>query len=247
VKMLMLCMEKVVLSLPTGTAACEGTAHCGAASCSHLMPDILLVSGAEFLRALEFSLWRRKMMPSEWSSMPGRPASFTRCHRMLLWDRLVPGLCLTSRPMRPTVLNSGLLRSFPTATMSKACFRLAPTSAMDLYQFICQELAEDFGLNYPETAGYYECDEIYENGSWIPVDEDEVVFPCFVVLAAGWSCAMWAMHATVSHVLSGSSDAASNALIVEDKRITPLVRPGFPIAGTYVDNFSILGCGQVDA
>ena len=115
------------------------------------------------------------------------------------------------------------------------------------YQFTCEDAGCDFGFDFPETAEYYECNQVYEDGCWQDASSEELVFPVFVGLAAGWSWAMWAMHATVSHVVGSTSDAGADPLSIEDKRITPVLRPGFPIAGTYVNNFAVLGCRRSDA
>jgi len=134
----------------------------------------------------------------------------------------------------------------PDAEDERGMFSAGGDLCDGFYQFVNQELGEDFGLDYPEAASYYECTEVYEDGRWISVSKDEVVFPCFVGLAAGWTWAMWAMHATVSHIVASTSDGGKDPLIIEDKRITPLVTPGLPVASTYVDNFAILGCLRSD-
>jgi hypothetical protein len=134
----------------------------------------------------------------------------------------------------------------PDAEDSTGMFSAGGDLCDGFYQFVSQQLGEDFGLDYPDQASYYECSEVFHGGQWESVRPDEIVYPCFVGLAAGWSWAMWAMHSTVSHVVASSTDGGEDPLIIEDKRITPLVQPGFPLASTYVDNFAILGCQQSD-
>ena len=75
----------------------------------------------------------------------------------------------------------------------------------------------------------------------------ELVFPAVVGLAAGWSWAMWAIHATVSATVAATSAALPDPLLVEDKRVAPPRAAGKPIAGTYVDNFAIVGRSKSDA
>lgn len=43
------------------------------------------------------------------------------------------------------------------------------------YQFSCQEIAADFGMEFPDQAGVYETDRVWEHGPWVPVGSSEEV------------------------------------------------------------------------
>ena len=115
------------------------------------------------------------------------------------------------------------------------------------FQFKSEEMASDFGLDFPDTAEYYECSHVYEDGDWQPVSRHELVFPVFCVLAPGWSWAMWAMRTTVSNTVGKTSSLAPDPLLIEDKHISPPLLPGHAVAGTYVDNFAVLARSKSDA
>ena len=111
----------------------------------------------------------------------------------------------------------------------------------------CEELGEDFGLDFPEMAGVYGCSAVYEGGNFVSVEYTEPVFPVFVGLAAGWSWAMWAMHSTVSSVVARSADPGAPSSLVEDRRSPPRLSAGVAVAGVYVDNFAVASRTQQDA
>ena len=58
---------------------------------------------------------------------------------------------------------------------------------------------------------------------------------------------MWAMHATVSDTVGKTSSLAPDPLLLEDKRVAPPLRAGHAMAGTYVDNFAVVGLCRADA
>ena len=115
------------------------------------------------------------------------------------------------------------------------------------YQFKCEELGEDFGLDFPELASVYGCSAVFEDGNFVKVDSAEPVFPVFAGLAAGWSWAMWAMHSTVCSVVARSSGLGGPPGPVEDRRPAPRLSSGVAVAGVYVDNFAVASRSQQDA
>ena len=76
-------------------------------------------------------------------------------------------------------------------------------AALDLqdsfYQFSNEALGEEFGMDYPETAGSYGCVEVWTPTGFEPVAADEAVFPVFCGVPMGWSWALWAVHSIVAH------------------------------------------------
>lgn len=67
-------------------------------------------------------------------------------------------------------------------------------------QFCDDDLVEDFGFDYPEVASVYGCSHVCEDGFFVPVQPDDMVFPVFHGLCMGWFWAMWAVHSTVEHL-----------------------------------------------
>ena len=114
------------------------------------------------------------------------------------------------------------------------------------YQFTSWALAEDFAFDYPVRAGDVGVSSIFENGQYVSISPDEIIYNCFCGIPMGWSWALWAIHGLVSHVLRTASDSFSGPL-VEDRRTASFLRPGCPLAGAYVDNFLIVATNKADA
>ena len=107
------------------------------------------------------------------------------------------------------------------------------------YQFCDDELARDFGIDFPEPSGYYGVAEIYEDGKMVSVASDEVVFPVFTGLAMRWSWALWIVQciltAAVIPVLPHGADS-----LVLDRGALPLASADSPIVSIYVDNLAVV-------
>jgi hypothetical protein len=58
------------------------------------------------------------------------------------------------------------------------------------YQLEDDELADDFGFDFPDSAGTYGTDVVWEKGEYVAVGSDETVFPVFRGLPMGWSWAL---------------------------------------------------------
>jgi len=115
------------------------------------------------------------------------------------------------------------------------------------YQFKNEDFGVDFGLDFAEEAGTFGCEQVYSDGEWQAVSADTVVYPAFVGLAAGWSWAMWAMHCTVSHIVSRTSPDPSRPDLLEDRRPAPCLGARGSVAGVYVDNFTVASRSQRDS
>ena len=112
------------------------------------------------------------------------------------------------------------------------------------YQFKCEALASDFGMDFPEAASEYGCSQVWVDGEFVPVSGETRVFPVFCGVAMGWSWALWTCHQTVASFVSDSSSAAPDPMLVEDRRVPPCVSTSHPVAGVYVDNFAVVGFGR---
>eukprot|EP00971_Amphidinium_carterae_P284553 5649464-Amphidinium_carterae.1 len=58
------------------------------------------------------------------------------------------------------------------------------------YQFFHLEFSEYFGVEFGEEARTFGADTVYEDGQFLPVEPDEIVYFCFVGLPMGWTWAM---------------------------------------------------------
>lgn len=129
----------------------------------------------------------------------------------------------------------------PAAQAEGRWFHGAADLADAFYQFRCEDLGEDFGLNWPAPARTYGCNEVYENGAFDPIRPDDFVFPVSVGIPMGWSWALWAVHTTVSHWVGLTSDLSPDPLMLEDKRVAPPAHSDAAVAAVYVDNRIIFG------
>lgn len=129
----------------------------------------------------------------------------------------------------------------PGAVAEGRWFHGAADLADAFYQFLCEELGEDFALNWPATARTYGCQEVYETGAFVPIAPGDFVFPVFVGIPMGWSWALWAVHTTVSYWVGLTSDLSPDPLMLGDKRVAPLVHGTAAVAAVYVDNIVIFG------
>ena len=112
------------------------------------------------------------------------------------------------------------------------------------YQFKCEALASDFGMDFPEATSEYDCSQVRVDGEFVPVSGETLFFPLFCGVAMGWNWALWTCHQTVASFVSDSSSAAPDPLLVEDRRVSPCVSTSHPVAGVYVDNFAVVGFGR---
>jgi len=101
------------------------------------------------------------------------------------------------------------------------------------YQFTSWALAEDFASDFPVRAGDVGVSSIFEDGHYVSIDPDELIYNCFCGIPMGWSWALWAIHRLVSDVLRTASDRFS-ASLVEDRRSASFLQPGRPLAPTWI-------------
>ena len=138
----------------------------------------------------------------------------------------------------------------PFVEESAATLRDRPlwVAAADLqdafYQFGCIELAPDFGLDWALPAEEFGCTEALVDGVLQRVGGTTPVFACFCVIPMGWSWALWAVHRTVTHLVSDSSELSPDPLLLEDRRVCPPLRSGLAIASVYVDNVVVFGVDE---
>ena len=116
------------------------------------------------------------------------------------------------------------------------------------YQFTSQALGGDFAFDFPEDAGTYDCTRVWceQRGDWVSVDSSVTVFPVFCGIGMGWSWALWAVHNLVEHKVEAARSDMQGSF-VRDKCPPPVVRPGLPVVGVYVDNFAFAGASAEDA
>ncbi|CAK0845014.1 unnamed protein product [Prorocentrum cordatum] len=122
-------------------------------------------------------------------------------------------------------------------------------SSLDLqdsfYQFFSERVAEDFGMDFPERASYYQVSHIWTPDGLSPVDPDELVFPVFRGVPIGWSWALWAVHSSVTSWVSDTLPGGARRLLL-DKQPAPVAAPFRPTGSVYVDNVSFLGLSSDD-
>ncbi|CAK0895895.1 unnamed protein product [Prorocentrum cordatum] len=122
-------------------------------------------------------------------------------------------------------------------------------SSLDLqdsfYQFFSERVAEDFGMDFPERASYYQVSHIWTPDGLSPVDPDELVFPVFRGVPMGWSWALWAVHSSVTSWVSDTLPGGARRLLL-DKQPAPVAAPFRPTGSVYVDNVSFLGLSSDD-
>ncbi|CAK0844871.1 unnamed protein product [Prorocentrum cordatum] len=122
-------------------------------------------------------------------------------------------------------------------------------SSLDLqdsfYQFFSERVAEDFGMDFPERASYYQVSHIWTPDGLSPVDPDELVFPVFRGVPMGWSWALWAVHSSVTSWVADTLPGGARRLLL-DKQPAPVAAPFRPTGSVYVDNVSFLGLSSDD-
>ncbi|CAE8613579.1 unnamed protein product [Polarella glacialis] len=78
------------------------------------------------------------------------------------------------------------------------------------------------------------------------LQDDERLCPAFLGVCMGWSWALHMAQEIVSHQVSHSENYDKSDQI-RDKQLAPLLQPGRPVLGIYVDNVAIIGGVPEDA
>lgn len=118
-------------------------------------------------------------------------------------------------------------------------------SSVDMWngfdQFRISELGSHFAMNYPEQAGYYRVDRVYNEltGEFDFVSPETPVFPVFEGMAMGWSWALYFCHSTVSLAAMISSPLAA-----ADRRPGPTPTASSAVRCPYVDNANLIGVNK---
>ncbi|CAK0826815.1 unnamed protein product [Prorocentrum cordatum] len=111
------------------------------------------------------------------------------------------------------------------------------TSDVDdcFYQMLVEELGSWFGIDMPRAAGEWGVSSVYDDdvGRHVPIDPTATLYPVFHGMAMGWS---WALHLANEAVtsLAGKSAVCPRSLVQA-------------VSGVYVDNFTTIAGGKVDA
>lgn len=113
------------------------------------------------------------------------------------------------------------------------------------YQFYSDEMAEDFGFDFPEQAAVWGVSTIWSRDGPVAVQPEQELFPVFRGVPMGWSWALWAVHSTVAHWTAEA--LGSPARLVMDRLPPPTPSSGRPTASVYVDNVVVLGLTAADA
>ena len=115
------------------------------------------------------------------------------------------------------------------------------------HQFTEEELASYFGLDFPEPAGVYGTEFIYDpaSQSHVRVDPTTIVFPVYVGLPQGWSWSLYfCQSALASSISSALSTRLSQAPLLQEGRPQPRLSPHAAVGSSYVDNATVLGPGH---
>ena len=122
------------------------------------------------------------------------------------------------------------------------------------YNYEVDEVADWFGVDMePLTVSDWrqagvEVPRIWENGLFCDPPDDEPLFAVVRVMAMGWSWALFFANEAVAFSVEKSKGAAAGLdSQLRERKEAPVLRPGVPITGTYVDNVTILGGTRQDA
>jgi hypothetical protein len=115
------------------------------------------------------------------------------------------------------------------------------------YNFQIQQLASWFS-----TGDWFSVEELKELGldvnqiwddqiqAYTPVQPQEALTACFCGICMGWSWALHFANEIVCHQATHFNNYHDSDLI-RDKHPVPLIRPGKPVVGVYVDNIQSIG------
>lgn len=114
------------------------------------------------------------------------------------------------------------------------------------YNFRIDKLASWFGVNLElsgsEVIAEFGITSDYDDEAqrYMPIDPGKRYYPVFCGMGMGWAWGLYFANEAVTHMVSTARDG-----IVEDalreRSVVPVVKPGQPIVGTYVDNVQVLG------
>lgn len=114
------------------------------------------------------------------------------------------------------------------------------------YQYKISNMAQWFGIDFPQTSGFWlkhgiDISSVFDDDTETEchVHFDEVVYPVIGAMAMGWSWALYLAHESVSFLARTASPCVS--LEFRDKRPAPQLWHSDALVSTYVDNVSVIG------
>ena len=116
------------------------------------------------------------------------------------------------------------------------------------YQFFTPQLASWFAVPERYDLASLGITQVWSEslGRLRPAQPGECAHVGFSCLPMGWSWALHFCHSAVSHI-ARTVDKIDPESVIQERRPAPIVRPGRPALGVYVDNVYSIACQATDS
>ena len=114
------------------------------------------------------------------------------------------------------------------------------------HRFRNERLASWFCMNVEGlTAAELGVDCAYcdDSQAWVPVPDDSLVWPSYLGMPMGWSCAFWVCHETLGSIMDEISQQDEGS--AQDKRPAPDLSRGRAVSAPYADKANVLGFDSI--